>query len=120
MKTKQKTVEEIVEELQTCPFCGSKAQKRLTKVKYCQLHGDSYQDHIIGCFNSQCPVQPKITHCNERCAVTEWNTRQTLQAERQKQDEMVEKAWEYCVKAVREESGSREDMKKFITHPITN
>jgi len=35
--------------LKPCPFCGEKPRHGLTKVQYCQLHGDPYQNYFVEC-----------------------------------------------------------------------
>jgi len=61
--------------LKPCPFCGGEAYWRLSKKKYCQLHGDSYQDHIVGCFKPRCDIQPSILGCNKEALKESWNKR---------------------------------------------
>ena len=58
-----------------CPFCGSKGQIRRTKKKYCQLHGEEYQDYIVGCFSSKCPIKPSKIETTNYWAVKNWNSR---------------------------------------------
>lgn len=58
-----------------CPFCGSSPVKELSKVQYCQLHGDPHQDIIIRCKSSLCPANPKVSGYDEDNAIERWNKR---------------------------------------------
>ena len=65
----------IDEEVKPCPFCGHKASWKLTKKKHCQLHGNEYQDNILGCFSPRCEMKPSITANRISMCVEEWNNR---------------------------------------------
>ncbi len=61
--------------LKSCPFCGHAPSWRLTKKKTCQLHGDEYQDYILGCFSPRCPIKPyKLSNLKSDC-IKSWNKR---------------------------------------------
>lgn len=61
--------------LKCCPFCGHPGSHRLTKIKHCQLHGEPYQDFIIGCFNNNCTVQPRLIAPSLEVGAPKWNKR---------------------------------------------
>jgi len=63
------------EKLKECPFCGHEPSWRLTKVMHCQLHGDEYQNHILGCFNPKCIMKPFSTEPTKYWCIKNWNTR---------------------------------------------
>ena len=63
------------DELKPCPFCGGTPTWRLTKKKYCQLHGDEYQHHILGCQKCHCPIKPMVIGNIEDHLIKAWNTR---------------------------------------------
>lgn len=67
-----------MENLKPCPFCGHKATWQLTKIQHCQLHGDPYQDHILGCFSSKCEMKPYIISNFKSKCIKAWNNRNTL------------------------------------------
>lgn len=57
-------------ELLPCPFCGAAPHRGLSKVKYCQLRGDPYQDTRIWCPHGCASVERA-----QRFAIAAWNTR---------------------------------------------
>jgi hypothetical protein len=54
-----------------CPFCGAKPHHGLTKVQYCQLHGEPFQSFRIHCPHG-CA---QIVMPNEESALEKWNRR---------------------------------------------
>jgi len=61
-------------EILPCPFCGKPATWRKTKMKHCQLHGEPYQDEILGCFHKNC-VGPSLCKNIRDHAIDAWNKR---------------------------------------------
>ena len=57
--------------LKPCPFCGAKPHQGLTKVTYCQLHGDPIQRFEIKCPHG-CAT---INRVNRAQAIAAWNAR---------------------------------------------
>ena len=85
---------EIAERLAPCPFCGNAPHHGLTKVKHCQLHGDSYQDYRIWCPKGHAQVE-----CASRdYATAEWNRRvpDLTQVAREAKAEGLEEAAANC------------------------
>lgn len=54
-----------------CPFCGATPKRGLSKIRYCQLHGDPFQEYLIWCPKGHA----KITGVDEAQALQQWNTR---------------------------------------------
>ena len=54
-------------DLKPCPFCGGEAIAHP-----CALEGD---DHDVGCFNGECPVEPHTWAETKDEAIAAWNTR---------------------------------------------
>lgn len=63
--------EPIYQKISCCPFCGKNPAHGLTKVQYCQLHGDPFQDFQIYCPDGHCKI---VAGDRERCTEI-WNTR---------------------------------------------
>ncbi len=62
-------------EMKPCPFCGHKPTFRLSETKHCQLHGEPYQDNILGCFSPHCSMGPqKLSPCKS-ALIDDWNKR---------------------------------------------
>lgn len=70
-----------MEGIKACPFCGGKATWRKAKKEYCQLHGDSFQHEILGCFNGACSIQPQVTCATKEGSKRRWNLRDNSVAE---------------------------------------
>jgi len=65
-----------IEEAKTCPFCGTEPQHVRTKIRYCQMHGDPYQNHLIKCVSKKCMLSPRTKdHVHLSHALEEWNQR---------------------------------------------
>jgi len=60
-----------------CPFCGATPHHGLTKVEYCQLHGEPFQRFRINCPRG-CA---QIVALTEAMAREKWNTRHNVAAE---------------------------------------
>jgi len=60
----------------TCPFCGGLPTMKRSKMKYCQLHGEPYQDYIFGCFKAHCDVKPQVISNLESDCFNKWNKRE--------------------------------------------
>jgi len=60
-----------------CPFCGATPHHGLTKVEYCQLHGEPFQRFRINCPHG-CA---QIVMPTEAMAREKWNTRHNVAAE---------------------------------------
>jgi hypothetical protein len=67
-----------VSELKPCPFSGAKPQHGLTKVRYCQLHGDPLQSYFVGC---KC-CGSRFEAADKDGAFALWNRRSMTQEER--------------------------------------
>lgn len=65
-------------ELKPCPFSGAKPQHGLTKVRYCQLHGDPLQSYFVGC---KC-CGSRFEAADKDGAFALWNRRSMTQEER--------------------------------------
>ncbi len=74
--------------LYSCVFCGGRAAWKLSKTRYCQLHGDPYQDVIVFCDHQKpnysnesnakrtnCGVRPEVSAGDMERAFELWNTR---------------------------------------------
>ena len=53
------------DELKPCPFCGGEAA-----TNHCVFY-----DYDVGCFNGECPVEPRTWSENKDEAIAAWNTR---------------------------------------------
>lgn len=62
-----------------CPFCGRKPHHGLSKVRYCQLHGDPIQDYRVWCpMGSGVPFDgshARVDACDQQTAFSLWNQR---------------------------------------------
>ncbi len=54
-----------------CPFCGKAAYQGLTKVQYCQLHGEPWQDYAVSCPDQHA----RIVARDKASAIAAWNRR---------------------------------------------
>ena len=57
-----------MENVKTCPFCGSAAKLE-------PWHGGSPTKMMVSCSNEQCPVAPATTGETRAEAIDQWNTR---------------------------------------------
>lgn len=62
--------------LKPCPFCGRNPHHGLSKVRYCQLHGDPVQDYRVWCpIGSFDGSHARIDACDQQTAFSLWNHR---------------------------------------------
>lgn len=65
-----------------CPFCGRIPNHGLSKVRYCQMHGDPIQDYRVWC---RCGSSigydgshARVSACDQQTAFSLWNQRPSL------------------------------------------
>lgn len=61
-----------------------------------------------------------VTHGTGKMLKLRRTHHEELQKAREEEREVVEKAWSYCVKAMRDESGSKAELIKCLTNPQDN